>query len=147
MKVVYSSNRESNYDLLRIIATVAVIIIHVNWKYFGEQYAAHEKSVTSVTEFLLNIITRFSVPVFVMPSCAFMLKNESSSYFRYFYSKSYKKILLPAIIARGLQTVITILGNLFSNRSLLDGVMGLLKGFRFQNLWFVYSLADVYYIT
>ena len=69
-------NRQSNFDLLRIISTFAVVLIHVN------ATVANSNNI-SLVGFnicsLINIITRFSVPCFVMLSGAFILNNEKNA--------------------------------------------------------------------
>lgn len=66
-------SRQSNFDLLRIISTISVVLIHVN------ATVANSNNI-SIVGFnicsLINIITRFSVPCFVMLSGAFILNNE-----------------------------------------------------------------------
>ena len=66
----YNQNHENNYDLLRIV----VILIHVNWYRFGERYNTPDSSLLWTIEALVNIMTRFSVPVFVMLSGAYNLR-------------------------------------------------------------------------
>lgn len=72
-----NSNRLNNYDALRIISTVAVILIHVNWQFFWTKAATPSMSVNYIVESSINIIARFSVPAFVMISGAFNLKRLS----------------------------------------------------------------------
>lgn len=62
-------SRENNFDLLRVISTIAVILIHVNYMFF--QYHWMNPSMGDfiyVVESFLNIVTRFSVPCFVLLS-------------------------------------------------------------------------------
>lgn len=82
-------NRQGNYDLLRIISTIAVVLIHVN-------ATVADSNNISLVGFnicsLINIITRFSVPCFVMLSGAFILNNEKNADYKHFYAKSFYKI-------------------------------------------------------
>lgn len=82
-------NRQSNFDLLRIISTFAVVLIHVNAN-------VADSNNISLVGFnfcsLINIITRFSVPCFVMLSGAFILNNEKNADYKHFYAKSFYKI-------------------------------------------------------
>lgn len=63
-------SRQSNFDLLRIISTISVVLIHVN------ATVANSNNI-SLVGFnicsLINIITRFSVPCFVMLSGLYFL--------------------------------------------------------------------------
>lgn len=91
-----SRERESNYDLLRIISTIMVISIHVSGLYvsaftspnlFGEVY----KNNIEIT-CLYNVIPRFAVPCFVMISGAFIISDQRNKNYKTFYRKSIKNI-------------------------------------------------------
>lgn len=88
--------REYNYDLLRILSTVAVVLIHVNAHYFNG--TMNTGSPINLIENFINIITRFSVPCFVMISGAFLLHNEKNMDYKKFYSKTFYKTVIPFII-------------------------------------------------
>lgn len=80
------STRQNNFDLLRIIATFAVILIHVN------VYISGLNNISLVdynTQSFINVITRFSVPCFVMMSGAFILSNRDNAEYKKFYAKSF----------------------------------------------------------
>lgn len=73
-------NRKANFDLLRIVCTIAVICIHVAGKYvdaidsgdwLGAPYTAH-----MLFNCIFNVTARFAVPCFIMLSGAFTLSNE-----------------------------------------------------------------------
>ena len=87
--------RYNSYDLLRIFSAISVIIIHVNAHFFGSRAGAPSSSLYYVAESLLNIVTRFSVPAFIMISGAFILGNPANRDYIYFYKKSSYKIFLP----------------------------------------------------
>lgn len=92
--------RESNYDILRIFSTVVVIAIHVNAGYLQTdiQNYAGDVNITWIIENLINFITRFSVPCFVMLSGAFVLHNKKTSDYKSFYRKSFFRIGVPFLV-------------------------------------------------
>jgi surface polysaccharide O-acyltransferase-like enzyme len=51
-----------------------------------------------IIESLFNMVSRFSVPIFVMLSGAFLLHKESNGDAKAFYKKSCKKLLVPTLI-------------------------------------------------
>ena len=59
------TKRNNSLDLLRVISTIAVIMIHINWNYFGPISESYQWSFHYAIESLINIVTRFSVPAFV----------------------------------------------------------------------------------
>lgn len=60
MKTDYTQ-RQSNYDFLRIISAIAVIFLHVNWHYFCVRSQSPAFEINYVIESIINIVTRFSV--------------------------------------------------------------------------------------
>ena len=86
---------ERNYglDLLRIISAISVVLMHVNAEfYFGEYGGADKNQLIKFIECFVNLITRFSVPVFIMISGAFNLSNSQNREQRFFYTKSFSRI-------------------------------------------------------
>ena len=140
------AGRQNNYDLLRIISTIAVILIHVNWRYFGSIYTMPEVSFVWGMEAIINIVTRFSVPVFMMLSGAFILQNAENGKAVLFYKKSLKKIFIPFIVAVLILIFYQVVENIVSGAMLLTGLKSLIGG-GFYNLWYVYTLACIYSLT
>ena len=140
------NKRQSNYDLLRIISTIAVIMIHTNWLYFGGMYDTFSRSFTWIGLALINILTRFAVPAFVMLSGAFILSNERNRDFKTFYKHSLKKIVIPTVLVIVFLIVVQIIINLVEHNGVVSGLIGILKG-NFYSLWFIYMLVGLYYLT
>ena len=93
------SNRSNNLDLLRIVATISVIVIHVNYQFFQFRYQSPQFEVNYVVQSSLNLITRFSVPAFVMLSGYFILNNAANSDIKSFYKKSSYKVLFQRYLS------------------------------------------------
>jgi surface polysaccharide O-acyltransferase-like enzyme len=92
-----------------------------------------------VVESLINIITRFSVPCFVLLSGAFVLRNQRNRNFKYFYQKSSFKILLPFL---GVVVIYFCISSAYS-MNVINPVKGILTG-SFYNLWYIYMLCGLY---
>lgn len=67
------SQREKNYDYLRSISCLAIILLHVSGSYWG---VVGRESNEFVIMTIYNGCTRFAVPVFMMLSGAFLLVPE-----------------------------------------------------------------------
>lgn len=136
-------NRQSNFDLLRIISTFAVVLIHVNAN-------VADSNNISLVGFnicsLINIITRFSVPCFVMLSGAFILSNEKNADYKHFYAKSFYKIGIPLVIILILSFLIAEMKAIIGGRDLLNPVFELLRG-NLNNCWFMFMLVGVYFLV
>lgn len=136
-------SRQSNFDLLRIISTFAVVLIHVNAN-------VADSNNISLVGFnfcsLINIITRFSVPCFVMLSGAFILSNEKNADYKHFYAKSFYKIGIPLVIILILSFLIAEMKAIIGGRDLLNPVFELLSG-NINNCWFMFMLVGVYFLV
>lgn len=147
--------RESNFDLLRIISAVAVIVIHVSATYYG---ALTDKTTFGYINFnnafvtsLYNSLSRFAVPCFVMLSGAFLLGDERNADYKYFYGKAFKSVGIPTVIFSVLFFLYSILVKtaliFFENREiteLLDPFKDFIKGEPFYHMWYLYMLIGVY---
>ena len=136
-------NRQCNFDLLRIISTFAVVLIHVNAN-------VADSNNISLVGFnicsLINIITRFSVPCFVMLSGAFILSNERNADYKHFYAKSFYKIGIPLVIILILSFLIAEMKAIIGGRDLLNPVFELLSG-NLNNCWFMFMLVGLYFLV
>ena len=90
------SKRENNYDLLRLVSSVAIVALHVSASYleastnigvFGELYT---KGIFWSSFY--NVFSRFAVPCFIMLAGGFALSQEGNSNYRMYYKKVLKKI-------------------------------------------------------
>lgn len=140
------SNRSNNLDLLRIVATISVIVIHVNYQFFQFRYQSPQFEVNYVVQSSLNLITRFSVPAFVMLSGYFILNNAANSDIKSFYKKSSYKVLFPTILVIFIYFLFSLLNAFLKHESLLLPIKGILSG-NFNNLWYMYMLMGLYLIT
>ncbi|MBQ0011089.1 MAG: acyltransferase family protein [Clostridiales bacterium] len=146
------TNRQANYDLLRIICTIAVIIIHVSAPYKDaytdtkDPYKCHIISTT-----LYNTLTRFAVPCFMMLSGALLLSNEKNKDYKFFYKKTLVNIGIPTFIFSilyFLYRIAVVSARIFLNgesyRAYVDPVKSLIKGSPYYHMWYLYTLIGVY---
>lgn len=149
------NKRENNYDLLRVICTVAIITIHVSSMYkkaitdediFGEIYTTH-----MMITLLYNTLSRFAVPCFVMLSGAFALADEKNMDYKYFYRKTIKKIYIPVLIFSVFYFCFSLAGVVAlvvlqerETTLLLLPFKNIIKGEPYYHMWYLYMMAGVY---
>lgn len=144
--------RESNYDVLRIICTVAVIVIHVTAEYKYALTDGPDNYASSMLTILLyNTLVRFSVPCFMLLSGAFLLADNRNSDFKYFYGKSFKNVIIQMII---FSLFFTVYSELNAVRGLIVGIGGihqlaeplidLIQGKPWYHMWYLFSLTGIY---
>ena len=90
-------NRESNFDLLRILAAFAIVMLHVSANFLKINEIGAPTN-CNYPIMILNHIVRFAVPCFFMLSGAFLLDDERNADHKYFYKKSIKNIGITGII-------------------------------------------------
>lgn len=136
-------DRQNNYDLLRLLSTFAVILIHVNATIANQ----NNMSLIGLNFYsFVNVITRFSVPSFVMLSGAFILNNERNTDYKYFYLKSFYKIGIPFIIFSIVCVLFSELSSISSGNEFFAPIESLLRG-DIDNYWFMFMLVGIYFLA
>ena len=143
--------REHNYDLLRVIASFAVVIGHVA-ALFIETFIwdLHDGLPGNHPLFsvMYTAIPRFSVPVFLMLSGAFVLASKRTEDAASFYRRSLKVIGIPAgaaILFGFLYSLFT--GLLIDHTGALPAFQALLAAAPFYHLWYLPVLAGTYLLA
>lgn len=150
--------RENNYDLLRIICSIAVIVLHVSATYssaitdeefFGEIY--HDGMLTTC---FYNVLSRFAVPCFIMLSGAFILADERNADYKKFYRKIFVGVGVPTLIFSLFYFLYSILISIVKIAVQGDGITELLqpvkewmKGQPFYHMWYLYMMIGVYLLA
>lgn len=149
--------REYNYDLLRTISMIAVIMIHVSatWVNGFLEYMVEggmiEDLLHPMMSCIYNTISRFAVPCFVMLTGAFVLADNSTENYKVFYKKKIIKIGIPTMVF----SIVYILYRLlfcfvgerveFGDIILLAG--DVVKGSPFYHMWYLYMLIELYLLA
>lgn len=132
-------NRKCTYDLMRIIAIFAVIIIHVS----AETWYHHQIDKTwLLNNFINGLVSSWAVPLFVAISGALLLKKDVS------YSGVFKKWLPRIMICLIVWHFIYYFyeTRTFSINSLIVGIKNLLIGKSYSHLWYLYFVLGLYII-
>jgi Uncharacterized protein conserved in bacteria len=139
------TNKTLWYDNLRVIATIAVIGIHVSSDY------APSSGTISIYDFwvgnIFDSISRFAVPVFVMLSGALLLSKEYS--INVFIKKRVVRLLLPFLfwslvyIAHTLLKEITEEGKTGFWSMAREGFI-LLRDGAAVHMWYIYMVIGLY---
>lgn len=135
-------NRDNGIDLLRLLSTIAVILLHVNASVMEPLSGMGTLRFDEAVNHFINVITRFSVPTFVMVSGAFILHDERNADYKAFYCKSIYKIFLPALLAMVLFVPISMV----DGNSILSVLKAIATG-AYYNLWFMHMLLGLYLLT
>ena len=124
-------------DVLRIIGTIAVIIIHVSAQNFNNvSVLSNEWNIFNIYDSLV----RWGVPIFVMISGTLFLQKDFE------IIKIYHKYLLRLIIAFIFWSIIyAIYMSLKNKLNLIDFIYEVLSGH--YHMWYIFMISGLYIIT
>jgi surface polysaccharide O-acyltransferase-like enzyme len=142
-QAVAAGSRDARLDVLRIVATVAVVVIHVS----GAVVAARA-SMRDLGWWVGNVadaMSRFAVPVFVMVTGSLLLGSPRQQTPAEFYRARFGKLLVPLVFWSVFYLCM---------RAYIDGrfdaeraVVRLATGTPHFHLWYLYMLAGLYVVT
>lgn len=148
------SIREYNYDWLRAVSMIAVIMIHVSGSYVGSFFTyvsdgGHvDELVYPLIAFVYNTISRFAVPCFIMLSGAFVLSDGETAHYKEFYQKKLMKIGVPTIVFSVLYVLYRLSLCFVGEYGGIGEVLALLKdivvGAPFYHMWYLFMLIGIY---
>lgn len=146
--------RENNYDLLRIIASVAVVMIHVSGTYFEEYISGGGGQYYSIRSVCINnAVSRFAVPCFIMLSGAFILTDDKNSSYLFFYKKIFWKVGIHTFFFSLLYFIYSMIRQIVmimfiqGEASLIKPVTNLLAGHPFYHMWYLYMMIFIYLLV
>lgn len=155
-------NRKNNYDLLRVIAMIAVITLHISGVYATAATSSYWLGVPYTKNILITSIYRclssFAVPVFIMLSGAFALDNPKNRNYRYYYRKEFTNIGVTTLVISFLYLMYGLFRDfvtgLISNRSTSDIILRganrvkeFIIGSPFYHLWYLYMMIGVFILV
>lgn len=133
-------------DLLRVFATIAVIVLHLA----GSQMEA--VPVASAAWRVFNVydsLVRWCVPVFVMLSGMFMLDPHRSLPISKLFLHNALRILICLMFWGGVYAVgaYVLAGGRFTLGGLWGAILDALRGNTHYHLWFLYMILGLYLVT
>ena len=150
------ANREYAYDLLRVISCISVVIIHVSGIYQRPEFYDIIGEDNLMISSFFRLLTSLGVPMFVMLSGAFNLRDENSD-FRHFYRKMTKRIVIPTLVFSVIYVMIhyaeiIIAGKMNLNlgadkMNLWSPLVDWLRGIPNVTMWYMYMILPLYMIT
>lgn len=149
-----NGKRESNYDLLRVIAMLGVIVTHVSatWISGFSKYVAGGGEVSNlmnpIAACFYNVLLRFVVPCFIMLSGAFIMADNRNVYYRRFYEKQLKKIVIPTVVFTVIYILYRIIFVSVTKQSQPTPIFeSVFRGLPFYHMWYMYMLIGVYLLA
>lgn len=135
-------HRSMDFDLLRFISAVAVVVIHVcgiDW------YALDVDSAQWFMATVWDALCRFSVPVFFMISGALLLDNAHESDMKTMLTKRIPKILIAFFFWSAVYTFMNIIRSDDIKADIESIIIEFFTGE--YHMWFVLVLCALYIIT
>lgn len=132
--------RERKYyiDILRIIAIIQVINLHITAPFF-DNVDIFKTDIWWCSS-IINTLSRISVPIFIMISGALLLGDDGNKKVDFFLKKRFNKVLLPFIFWGMFYYILN------NNYSVKGFVIALLENRLEYHLWFMYYIIGLYLI-
>ncbi len=129
--------RENNYDLLRVVAMLMVILNHVS-----DFYLTKTNYLGGVSLYLSEGVAHLAVPCFLMLTGAFVVDKVRGKDIGEFYKKSFKKLIVPVIIIAPVYWLaVAVQGKLTLGFICMDLKLGFLRNFPH---WYMFMLVGIY---
>ncbi|MGL6131112.1 MAG: acyltransferase [Fusobacteriaceae bacterium] len=128
--------RNGSLDSLRVLSCFLVVLLHVSAS-FVTGYVENYNFQFTVGNFF-DSISRVSVPLFVMLSGSLLLENSKNKDYRFFYNKSFKKIVVPTLIWSSIYFIYSVILKYLDFKIL---------GRPFYHLWYLYMILGLYLVT
>lgn len=135
--------RRNNYDLLRGLAMLGVIVNHVADIMIFSSTTKH-----LLVAYIYEGFGAFAVPAFLMITGTFVIENTKNSNYKYFYKKNFIKIGIQVIIFTILYLIEEYILIYMKTRSISYTFKSLFNlqvmGWVGHPLWYVYMLMGIY---
>lgn len=144
--------RENNLDLLRVIACIMVITIHVS-AFYVTRYINTPNFKFTVGNFY-DSFARTSVPIFVLLSGRFALSDSRNIETEYYYKKFFRKIVIPTffwsvlyfLFNYSLEIVYFFLYGEFKH-SVFSPIKAWIIGAPYYHMWYLYMSIGLYLLV
>lgn len=135
------NKRNTNLDLLRVTAAVAVIWLHVSAEVVGTNPDIH--SLKWWTGNVADAFSRWCVPVFVMISGALLFSSSSNYTPIEFYKKRASRLFIPIVF----WTLVYIFFRAYTDSTfnITIAIKSIVNGMPYYHLWYVYMVIGLYF--
>ncbi|MGL5125341.1 MAG: acyltransferase [Fusobacteriaceae bacterium] len=143
--------RNGSLDSLRVLSCFLVILLHVSAGFVIGHIKDYNFQFTVGNFF--DSISRVSVPLFVMLSGSLLLENPKNKEYRFFYNKSFKKIVVPTLIWSTVYFIYSVILKYLSFKisgkifDYITPIKDWILGKPFYHLWYLYMILWLYLIT
>lgn len=134
--------RNNNYDLLKCVAMLLVLMIHVAAPIITTE-DFHLEWPMQIAQ-CLSVCCRVAVPLFIMVSGYFCISGTRVTNLSIYYKRLYNKIIPPIIIASAIAAVYIVV---FDSNTVRDFIFDIIAGVPYYHLWYLFMAIGLYAIT
>ena len=142
-------NKKVWIDVLRAIACVSVVLIHIISGYIEQGVVEKNSIIYIIDNIILQPLIRFAVIIFIMISGMLLLDNSKNVTMDKIFRKMYRMIIV--LLTFGY--FYCLLESVFNNRGqnfiflIKESFYNLISGNCWVHMWYVYMLIGIYFIT
>lgn len=139
--VIKMNKRQVYYDVLKIIACFAIVLIHVSVESWSSPTI---DNYWLTNNFINSMVKCWSVPTFVVISGSLLLNKKDLDY-KIILKKYIPRIIICLVTWHFVYYFYSIRD--FSIKGILNEVKNLLTGYTYSHLWYLYLLIGLYIVT
>lgn len=138
------NSRKYYLDILRIIAIIQVINIHVTARFFNDKQIFGKYEWWSAN--IIDSLSRTGVPIFIMISGALLLGNKSEEKMSKFFEKRFSRILIPFLFFSAFYYVVYN-DSTVTFKNIGNFILALIQNNVYYHLWFMYTIIGLYLVV
>lgn len=142
-------NRENNIELLRIIACLMVIILHVSG-FFVVKYMDIENNINFTIGNFFDSLSRPAVPIFLLISGRYHLANKNNLQKNIYYKKIIQRIYIPTLKWSLFYIIFSYILMLIFNGKIINytqPIKDFLMGVPFFHMWYLFMCVGLFLLV
>ena len=138
--------RDKHIDNLRVLASLAVVLLHVTGVCYS--FYCSQESIIGTIFNCINVVCRFSVPLFVMITGFLLLPPSKEINYKDCVCKYAWRILVILLVVGTLYAWLELAFTYksYSLSLLPESLLNVLKGYLWDHMWYLYMLIGLYLI-
>lgn len=145
-----STDRQGWIVTLRVIAAMAIVLLHVIAGWVSTSWNDRLTGVRLIVDgVIVQVLIRWAVPCFLMISGALLLNPHKDLGLEKIYRYIVRMLMVLAIFGYGFCLIEIVVENgfIFTKATALSALKNLIAGHSWDHMWYIYMLIGLYMLT